>query len=44
MKDNHLWNGAKSVRIQTTQDIVGNFDVGFDSKIPEEIKDVLMKS
>ncbi len=43
MRENHLWNRAKEVRIQTTPDIVGNFDVGFDSKIPEETKDALMR-
>ena len=43
MKDNHLWNRAKQVRIQTSPDIAGYFDVGFDDKIPEETKDALMK-
>ena len=43
MRDNHLWNRAKQVQIQTSSDIVGNFDVGFDDKIPEETKDALMK-
>lgn len=43
MKENHLWNRAKQVKIQTASDIVGSFDIGFDSKIPEETKDALMK-
>ena len=42
MQENHLWNRAKSVKIQTTPEIVGNFNIGFDSKIPEETKDALM--
>lgn len=43
MRDNHLWKRAKEVKVQTSSDIVGNFDVGFDDKIPEETKDALMK-
>lgn len=43
MKENHLWNRAKQVKIQTSGDIVGGFDIGFDSNIPEETKDALMK-
>lgn len=43
MKENHLWNRAKQVKIQTSSEIVGGFDIGFDSKIPEETKDALMK-
>ena len=43
MKENHLWNRAKQVKIQTSGDIVGGFDIGFDSKIPEETRDALMK-
>ena len=42
MKENHLWNRAKGLQIQTSPEIVGNFDIGLDSKIPEEIKDALM--
>ena len=42
MRDNHLWNQAKAVKMQTSQLIVGGFDIGFDSKIPEETKDALM--
>ena len=43
MKETHLWNRAKEVQIQTSAEIVGGFDIGFDSKIPEETKDALMK-
>ena len=43
MKENHLWKRAKEVKIQTASDIVGNFDIGFDDKIPEKTKDALMK-
>ena len=41
MKENHLWNRAKQVQIQTSAEIVGGFDIGFDSKIPEETKDAI---
>ena len=43
MNENHLWNRAKQVQMQTSAEIVGGFDIGFDSKIPEETKDALMK-
>ena len=43
MRENHLWNRAKDSQIQTGPDIVGNFNIGFDAKIPEETKDALMK-
>ena len=43
MRENHLWNRAKSLKIETSADIVGGFDVGFDKKIPEETKDALMR-
>ena len=43
MRENHLWNRARSVKVQTGPEIVGNFDIGFDSKIPEETKDALMR-
>ena len=42
MQENHLWNQAKSVKIQTGPEIVGNFDIGFDEKISEQTKDALM--
>ena len=43
MRENHLWNRAKKVQIQTSPNIVGNFDIGFDSRIPETTKDALMQ-
>ena len=43
MRENHLWNRAKKLHIETSPDIVGGFDVGFDPKIPEETKDALMR-
>ena len=43
MHKNHLWNRAKQVQIQTSPDIVGGFDIGFDRNIPEETKDALMR-
>ena len=42
MTENHLWNLAKNVRVQTSPEIVGNFNIGFDNRIPEETKDMLM--
>ena len=42
MRENHLWNRAKAARIRTSPDIVGNFDIGFDSNIPEDTKDALL--
>ena len=43
MNENHLWNRAKQVQMQTSGEIVVGFDIGFDGKIPEETKDALMK-
>ena len=43
MRENHLWNKAKDIQILTSPEIVGNFDIGFDPKIPEETKDQLIK-
>ena len=42
MHENHLWERAKSLSIQTSPEIVGGFNIGFDSKVPEAVKDVLM--
>lgn len=42
MTEKHLWNSAKNVQIQTGPEIVGGFDIGFDSKVPETTKDQLM--
>ena len=38
MRTDHLWNRAKTVKLQVSPDIVCNFDLGFDSRIPEETK------
>ena len=38
MRADHLWNRAKTVKLQVSPDIAGNFDLGFDSRIPEETK------
>ena len=38
MRTDHLWNRAKTVKLQVSPDIAGNFDLGFDSRIPEETK------
>ena len=43
MKACNLWDQAKKITIETSADIVGNFDVGFDPDIPEETKDQLMQ-
>ena len=42
MLENHFWSQASAVNIQTGSQITGGFDVGFDSKIPEETKDAIM--
>ena len=42
MRKDHLWNKAKTIKIQTGPDIVGEFSIGFDSKIPESTKDALI--
>lgn len=38
----HLWEQAKEIKIQTGEEIVGNFSLGFDKRIPEETKDALI--
>lgn len=38
MTDNHLWNRAKTLEIQTGPEIVGGFSLGFDNRIPEETR------
>lgn len=43
MREDHLWNRAKNLQIQTGPDIAGSFNVGFDCEIPEETKDALMR-
>ena len=42
MQEDHLWNRAKAVSIQTSPEIVGGFDIGFDERIPEAVQDKLM--
>ena len=43
MRENHLWNRAKGVNIQKNPYILDGFTVGFDDKIPEDVKDALMR-
>lgn len=43
MRDSNLWFRAKGVHIQTSEEIVPGFDIGFDNKIPEETKNELRK-
>ncbi len=38
----HLWEQAKEVNIQAGEEIVGNFSLGFDKRIPEEMKNTLI--
>ena len=35
MNANNIWIKAKDIHIQTSPDIAGNFDIGFDDQIPE---------
>ena len=34
----NIWEHAKDIQIQTSQEIVGGFSLGFDDKLPEENK------
>ncbi len=36
MRENSLWQKAKNIQIQISNDILPGFDIGFDSKIPSE--------
>ena len=38
----NLWENAELLSIETGNEIVGGFDVGFDRKITDDVKDVLM--
>ena len=38
----HIWEQAKEVKIQTGEEIVGNFSLGFDKKISEEVKNAMI--
>jgi hypothetical protein len=42
MSKTHLWDRSHELRIETGPDIVGGFSIGFDDRIPEETKDLLM--
>lgn len=39
----NIWEEAKAITIQTSEDIVGNFSMGFDKRIPEDVKDALAR-
>lgn len=43
MRGNHLWNRAKNAPIQVSSAIAGNFDIGFDDRIPEATKEALLQ-
>ena len=43
MRENHLWNCARGIQIQTSDEIIPGFDVGFDQRICDETKDILMR-
>lgn len=38
MDNNHLWNKAKNVKIEKTEEIKQGFNIGIDEKIAEETK------
>ena len=38
-----IWEEAKGITIQTSENIVGNFSMGFDKRIPEDVKDALAR-
>lgn len=39
----NIWEEARKLDIQTSKDIVGGFSIGFDDKIPEEVRDALIR-
>ena len=43
MNSSNIWCKSKQVTIQTSKDITGNFDIGFDNEIPEITKNELKK-
>jgi len=43
MRENHLWNRAKNAPIQVGAAIAGDFDIGFDARIPEETRQALLR-
>ena len=42
MNQNNLWVKAKNLKIKTSSEISGNFDISFDKQIPEETKKELI--
>ena len=38
----NYWKLAQTVQLQTSQEITGGFSIGFDKKIPEQVRDQLM--
>jgi len=43
MRDGNLWLRAKDTHIQTSEDIVPGFHIGFDNRISEDTKNELRK-
>ena len=43
MNANNIWIRAKDIQIQTSPDIAGNFDIGFDDQIPESTRTELTR-
>lgn len=41
MRPTNLWLRAQNIQIQTSEDIVPGFDIGFDPKIPPETQNEL---
>ncbi|MBQ7344746.1 MAG: hypothetical protein IJW45_01620 [Oscillospiraceae bacterium] len=39
MRADHLWERAKNVVIRTGPEITGGFDIGFDDKIPAQVRE-----
>ena len=39
MKKTNFWNKAQNVKLQVSENIKPEFDIGFDNKIPEDVKD-----
>jgi hypothetical protein len=42
MTATYLWDRSHELHIETGPEIVGGFSIGFDDRIPEETKDLLM--
>lgn len=38
MNSNNVWYKSKQASIQTSKEIIGNFDIGFDDEMPEKIR------